>query len=150
VAEALDNLASIASRAARPIRTLRHILTTLMVVPVRSPQPYFHAPPQPLADLRAIGQTTRIERSSLEQVRARIAFLREKTKQASASKAYDFDQRLREIREKEASARATKKAERLAAKEKTRIELAKSTPMNVDSENVMSAMGFAGFGTSKK
>ncbi|KAI0036876.1 hypothetical protein K488DRAFT_40102 [Vararia minispora EC-137] len=100
--------------------------------------------------LRNLGQTTRIERSTVEQVRARIALLREKTKQASASKAFDFDQRLREIRDKEAAARAAKKAERMAAKEKTRIELAKSTPMDVDSENVMAAMGFVGFGTSKK
>jgi U4/U6.U5 tri-snRNP component SNU23 len=103
-----------------------------------------------LLDLRALGQTTRIERSSVEQVRARIAYLREKTKEASAAKAYDFDRRLSEIRDKELAVRAAKKAERKAVKEKTRIELAQSTAMDVDSENMMAAMGFAGFGTSKK
>ena len=42
------------------------------------------------------------------------------------------------------------KEEKKAAKEKTRIELAKSTPMDIDSADTMAAMGFAGFGTSKK
>jgi len=44
--------------------------------------------------LRALGQTTRIERSTVEQVRARIAYLREKTKEASNAKSFDFKQRL--------------------------------------------------------
>lgn len=103
-----------------------------------------------LIDLRALGQTTRIARSTVEQVRARIAFLREKTKEASEAKQFDFDERLRQIRDKELAARATKKEEKKAAKEKTRIDLVKSTPMDVDSVDTMAAMGFAGFGTSKK
>ena len=103
-----------------------------------------------IQDLRALGQTTRIARSTVEQVRARIAFLREKTKEASQAKQFDFDERLRQIRDKEVAARAAKKEEKKAAKEKTRIELAKSTPMDIDSADTMAAMGFAGFGTSKK
>ncbi|VDC06972.1 unnamed protein product [Peniophora sp. CBMAI 1063] len=102
------------------------------------------------AHLRALGQTTRIARSTVEQVRARIAFLREKTKEASEAKQFDFDERLRQIRDKELAARAMKKEEKKAAKEKTRIELAKATPMDVDSVDTIAAMGFAGFGTSKK
>ena len=54
-----------------------------------------------LVDLRRLGQTTRIARSTVEQVRARIALLREKTKEASSAKSYDFNKRLAEIKAKE-------------------------------------------------
>ncbi|KAI0057949.1 hypothetical protein BV25DRAFT_1902369 [Artomyces pyxidatus] len=102
------------------------------------------------AHLRALGQTTRIERSTVEQVRARIAFLREKTKEASSARAFDFERRLAEIREKELAVRAEKKAQKKAEREKTRIELAKDTAMQVDGDDMMNMMGFSGFGTSKK
>ena len=59
-------------------------------------------------DLRALGQTTKISRSTVEQVRARIQMLREKTKGASNAKSYDFEQRLADIKAKEASLRAEK------------------------------------------
>ncbi|KAI0685200.1 hypothetical protein BC835DRAFT_1385528 [Cytidiella melzeri] len=102
------------------------------------------------AHLRALGQTTRIERSTVEQVRARIAYLREKTKEASNAKSFDFEQRLAEVREKEQALRAEKKAQRKAQKEKVLIELAKDTAMVQDDNNMMQMMGFSGFGTSKK
>ena len=57
---------------------------------------------------------------------------------------------LREVEIAKADQEAAKKEEKKAAKEKTRIELAKSTPMDIDSADTMAAMGFAGFGTSKK
>ncbi|KAI0093174.1 hypothetical protein BDY19DRAFT_982961 [Irpex rosettiformis] len=102
------------------------------------------------AHLRALGQTTRIERSTLEQVRARIAYLREKTKEASNAKTFDFEQRLAEVREKEVSLRAEKKAQKRAQKEKVLVELAKDAgTMQVDND-MMAMMGFSGFGTSKK
>ncbi|KIP04107.1 hypothetical protein PHLGIDRAFT_31508 [Phlebiopsis gigantea 11061_1 CR5-6] len=102
------------------------------------------------AHLRALGQTTRIERSTVEQVRARIAYLREKTKDASNAKSYDFEKRLAEIKEKEAAARAEKKAQKQAKREQARVELAKDTAMQQDDSDMMSMMGFSGFGTSKK
>ena len=102
------------------------------------------------ADLRALGRTTRIERSTVQQVRARIAYLREKTKEASNAKAFDFEQRLTEIRDKELAARAEKKAQKKAERDKARLELAQDTTMNQDGDNMMSMMGFSGFGTSKK
>lgn len=102
------------------------------------------------AHLRALGQTTRIERSTVQQVRARIAYLREKTKEASNAKAFDFEQRLTEIRDKELAARAEKKAQKKAERDKARLELAQDTTMNQDGDNMMSMMGFSGFGTSKK
>ncbi|KAI0655907.1 hypothetical protein C8Q70DRAFT_922517 [Cubamyces menziesii] len=106
------------------------------------------------AHLRALGQTTRIERSTLEQVRARIAYLREKTREASNAKSFDFEKRLAEVREKEAAIRAEKKAAKKALRERARVELAKDTATAPESKqedsDMMAMMGFAGFGTTKK
>ncbi|KAJ3513712.1 hypothetical protein NLJ89_g2793 [Agrocybe chaxingu] len=99
------------------------------------------------AHLRALGQTTKIARSTLVQVQARIALLREKTKEAASAKAYDFDKRLEEVKEKERALREQKKAEKKAEKEKAR--LAFITDSNEDSEMAV-MMGFGGFGSTKK
>ena len=101
-------------------------------------------------DLRALGQTTRIERSTVEQVRARIAYLREKTKEASNAKSYDFEQRLAEIKEREAKARAEKKAAKKAEKEKSRMEMIQDVTMQEGNDEMAAMMGFSGFGTTKK
>ncbi|KAL0956429.1 hypothetical protein HGRIS_002577 [Hohenbuehelia grisea] len=98
--------------------------------------------------LRALGQTTKIERSSVQQVRDRIAMLREKTKEAANAKAFDFDQRLAEIKAKENAAREEKKAQKKAQKEKARLELAKEA-MDQD-DDMAKLMGFGGFGSTKK
>jgi U4/U6.U5 tri-snRNP component SNU23 len=100
------------------------------------------------ADLRAIGQTTRLERSTLEQVRARIAYLREKTKEASSAKSFDFDQRLAEVKAKEAALRAEKKARKKVERDKARLELVNDT-VNED-DDMAAMMGFGGFGSTKK
>ncbi|KAI0074360.1 hypothetical protein K474DRAFT_1601521 [Panus rudis PR-1116 ss-1] len=101
--------------------------------------------------LRALGQTTRIARSTVEQVRARIAYLREKTKEASNAKSFDFEKRLAEVREKERALRARKKAEKKAEKQRHRIELAKEVTVDSkEQDDMMQMMGFSGFGTSKK
>jgi len=100
------------------------------------------------AHLRALGQTTKIERSTLAQVQARIAYLREKTKEAASAKAFDFDQRLAEVREKEQALREQRKAEKKAAKDKARLALINDS-QNVDTE-MTALMGFGGFGSSKK
>lgn len=75
--------------------------------------------------------------------------LREKTKEASNAKSYDFEQRLAEIKAKEASLRTEKRQQKQAEKEKVRAELAKdsATPQE---EDMMKMMGFSGFGSSKK
>jgi len=103
-----------------------------------------------VSDLRALGQTTRLERSTLAQVQARIAFLREKTKEASSAKAYDFNQRLEEVKAKEITLREQRKALKKAEKEKVRLELIKDTAMDQDDDDMSKLMGFGGFGTSKK
>ncbi|GBE81433.1 hypothetical protein BKA93DRAFT_815493 [Sparassis latifolia] len=104
------------------------------------------------AHLRALGQTTRIERSTVEQVRARIAYLRDKTREASTAKSFDFEQRLAEVRDREAALRAEKKAAKKALRERVRVELAKETAaVEPQGENdMMQMMGFSGFGSSKK
>ncbi|KAH8828541.1 hypothetical protein DL96DRAFT_1463260 [Flagelloscypha sp. PMI_526] len=100
------------------------------------------------AHLRAIGQTTKIERSTVEQVRARIALLRERTKEASQAKEFDFDQRLAEIKSRESAVRAERKAQKKAAKDKARQELVKET--TAEDVEMAEMMGFGGFGSSKK
>ncbi|KAH8108055.1 hypothetical protein BXZ70DRAFT_33431 [Cristinia sonorae] len=102
------------------------------------------------AHLRALGQTTRIARSTVDQVRARIAYLREKTKEASKAKSFDFEKRLAEVREKEAAARAEKKAQKKAQKEQLRVELVKDVTMQDADDDMAQMMGFSGFGSSKK
>ncbi|KZT26655.1 hypothetical protein NEOLEDRAFT_1168554 [Neolentinus lepideus HHB14362 ss-1] len=99
------------------------------------------------AHLRALGQTTRIARSTVEQVRARIAYLREKTKEASSAKSFDFEQRLTQVREKEAAIRAEKKAQKKAEKERARVELAQEATADTE---MMEMMGFGGFGSTKR
>ncbi|KAG6918536.1 hypothetical protein DXG01_013626 [Tephrocybe rancida] len=101
------------------------------------------------AHLRVLGQTTKLARSTLAQVQARIAFLREKTKAATTAKAYDFDQRLAEVKAKEVALRDEKKAVKKAEKEKARLELIKDTAMAQD-DDMAKMMGFGGFGSSKK
>ena len=93
-----------------------------------------------------------MERSTLEQVRAKIASLRAQTKEASQAKSFDFDKRLAEIREKELAALAEKKAAKKAEREKARLELAQgAAAMQVDGgQDMMDMMGFSGFGSTKK
>lgn len=102
-----------------------------------------------MADLRALGQSTKIERSTVEQVRARIAMLREKTKEASSAKAFDFDKRLAEIKTKEQALRQEKKEQKKAEKERARLELMKDLKPEADDE-MAKMMGFGGFGSTKK
>ncbi|KAF8325152.1 uncharacterized protein EI90DRAFT_2932771 [Cantharellus anzutake] len=96
--------------------------------------------------LRRLGQTTRVARSTVEQVRARIAMLREKTKQESSAKAFDFDRRLEEIRQKEIAEREARKAEKKAARDARLIEVVQDD----ETANMAAMMGFGGFGSSKK
>lgn len=76
--------------------------------------------------------------------------LREKTKEASNAKSYDFEQRLAEIKAKEADLRAEKRKQKQAEKDKLRAELAKDFPGPQEEDDMMKMMGFSGFGSSKK
>ena len=76
--------------------------------------------------------------------------LREKTKEASKNKSYDFEQRLAEIKAKEADLRAEKKKQKQAEKERALAELAKDPSTQQEDNDMMNMMGFSGFGSSKK
>jgi len=76
--------------------------------------------------------------------------LREKTKEASNAKSYDFEQRLTEIKAKEADLRAEKRKQKQAEKEKVHAELAKDFATSKADDDMMKMMGFSGFGSSKK
>jgi len=76
--------------------------------------------------------------------------LREKTKEASNAKSYDFEQRLAEIKAKEASLRAEKLKLKQAERDKARAELAKDLSVPQEEEDMMKMMGFSGFSSSKK
>lgn len=100
-------------------------------------------------DLRKLGQTTQVAKSSVDEVREKIASLRATATQGSKSQSYDFQARLQQIAQEqereERERRARRKANKRAAKEKA----AASQTQDVD-EDVMAAMGFGGFGSTKK
>ncbi|CAG8691548.1 2175_t:CDS:2, partial [Acaulospora colombiana] len=104
-------------------------------------------------NLRMIGQSTRVERSTVEQVREKIAALREQTKEARAAKTFDFERRLAEIKAKEDALRAERKAQRKAAKESKRLDVINAANEDLDmqsKEDITAMMGFSGFGTTKR
>ena len=74
--------------------------------------------------------------------------MKEKTKEASSAKTFDFNKRLAEIRAKEEAIREEKKAAKKAEKEKARMELVKEAV--AQDGDMMAMMGFGGFGTTKK
>lgn len=89
----------------------------------------------------------------MEQVREKIAQLREQTREAQAAKAYDFERRLAEIKANEDALRAERKAKKKAEKENQRMDMLKAVNEDVDMEaqDAMSnMMGFTGFGTTKR
>ncbi|KAG8745723.1 hypothetical protein FRC10_007203 [Ceratobasidium sp. 414] len=96
--------------------------------------------------LRRLGQTTQIARSTLDQVRARIALLREKTKEASTARTFDFEKRLQEVRDTENAARAEKKRRKQERNKPAEVEEVKTE----EDDSMAAMMGFGGFGSSKK
>jgi U4/U6.U5 tri-snRNP component SNU23 len=95
-------------------------------------------------DLKQLGQTTQVARSTVEQVRARLKYWQEEMKQRSKteSRQYDFEARLAEIA---AQQRAEKQQRRAKRKEAHTIQ----RPAVTDAE-AMAMMGFGNFGSSKK
>ncbi|CAE7211912.1 unnamed protein product [Rhizoctonia solani] len=95
--------------------------------------------------LRKMGQTTQIARSTLDQVRAHIALLREKTKEASTARSFDFEKRLQEVRDAEEQTRAEKKR-----RKQEKNKPAEAVEKTEEDESMATMMGFGGFGSSKK
>lgn len=97
-------------------------------------------------DLKHLGQTTRVKRSTLDQVRLRIAELREKSQAAAKAKAYDFEARLKEIKDSETDVRRTKREEKKRKRQLAQQPSAPEGQGQTEEEAQMAAMmGFSGF-----
>ncbi|WVF65991.1 hypothetical protein IAT40_000729 [Kwoniella sp. CBS 6097] len=70
--------------------------------------------------LRMLGMTTQVERSTLSQVRAKIASLRAATANAVTAKNFDFNQRLKAVKDAEEAERQRRREERKRKREKRR------------------------------
>ncbi|CAL9685026.1 unnamed protein product [Knipowitschia caucasica] len=92
---------------------------------------------------RNLGMSMRVERSSLDQVKKR--FEANKKKMEEKQKEYDFEERMKELREEEEKAKAYKKE-----KLKERKRRAEDDVDLEDDDEMAAIMGFTGFGTSKK
>lgn len=113
------------------------------------PLTHFTAMPHRTAtDLRRLGQTTQVARSTPEQVRAHIQELLEKVRSTSAAhQEYDFQERVAAIARQEADRRRERKEKKIQAKrDKEKL----SSGNTADDAAMMQMMGFGGFGSSKK
>lgn len=95
-------------------------------------------------DLRQLGQTTKVGRSTLEEVQAKIQELRERSKKQMDAKKYDFEQRLKEIKELEQTEKESRKEKKKLEKEAAEEAKRKENEENAD-PNMMSMMGFGSF-----
>ena len=95
-------------------------------------------------DLRKLGQMTKVQRSTLQEVQAKIQDLREQTAKKMNAKKYDFEQRLKELKELEDldknAKKEQKRVEKHAAEEVTRKQ--EEASMNPE---MMEMMGFGAF-----
>lgn len=71
-------------------------------------------------DLARLGQTTQVRRSTLEQVQAHIAYLRSSTSEKVTSKNFDFEARLKAVKEQEEKIRQEKKESKKRKREEAR------------------------------
>ncbi|XP_072288408.1 zinc finger matrin-type protein 2 [Eucyclogobius newberryi] len=92
---------------------------------------------------RNLGMSMRVERSSLDQVKKR--FEANKKKMEEKQKEYDFEERMKELREEEEKAKAYKKEKLKERKRRADDDLELE-----DDDEMAAVMGFSGFGSSKK
>lgn len=78
--------------------------------------------PADLSDLAELGQTNIVSRSTVSQVRARIAQLRAETAHKVTAANFDFQQRLNEVRDSEAAEKQRRKEEKKRKREEKREE----------------------------
>uniref|UniRef100_A0A0R3RZJ0 Matrin-type domain-containing protein n=1 Tax=Elaeophora elaphi TaxID=1147741 RepID=A0A0R3RZJ0_9BILA len=90
---------------------------------------------------RNMGMSMKIKRSTLDEVRQRFAF--KKAQKEMQKKESDMHDRLDDLKEEEARMADYKKSKRLEQKKR------KYPEVQVD-EEIAAAMGFGGFGTTKK
>lgn len=104
--------------------------------------------------LMRIGQSTQQDRASLQDVLAMLDRLRQERGAGGNNKsaAYDFDQRIKSIADQQEMERQQRRQKRRDAKnaKKPSTSTAVDQPANDDDDNMLSAMGFGGFGSTKK
>ncbi|CAE1297344.1 SNU23 [Acanthosepion pharaonis] len=89
---------------------------------------------------RNLGMSMRIERSSLDQVKKR--FEMNKRKQEDKKKEYDFEERMKELREEEEKQKAYRRERKKAGKRKADEDYDDVDP------DMAAVMGFSGFGSA--
>ncbi|EFN90017.1 Zinc finger matrin-type protein 2 [Harpegnathos saltator] len=94
---------------------------------------------------RNLGMSMKIERSTLEQVKARFA--QNKKKLEEKKKDYDLEQRVKELKEEEEKIKEYRKEKRKDKKRKIE-ELTEDDAG--PSDEMIAIMGFSGFGSKKK
>uniref|UniRef100_A0A3Q2PR73 Zinc finger matrin-type protein 2 n=1 Tax=Fundulus heteroclitus TaxID=8078 RepID=A0A3Q2PR73_FUNHE len=92
---------------------------------------------------RNLGMSMRVERSSLDQVKKRFEVNKKKLEEKQ--KEYDFEERMKELREEEEKAKAYKKE-----KQRERKRRAEDDVDFEEDDEMAAVMGFSGFGSSKK
>merc|ERR1712111_262093 len=93
---------------------------------------------------RNLGMSMKIERSTVDQVKARFA--QNKKKLEEKQKNYDLEERLTEVKEEEEKAREYRREKK---KEKKRKDDSEDAIQGMDPE-MAAIMGFGGFGSSSK
>ena len=120
--------------------------------------------------LMRIGQSTQQDRATLQEVEQMLDELRSKHAadaerggggKATASASYDFDQQIQQIAEQEQKAREDKREKRRLRKQQSKTSISTThahpipTTAAAEQDNsaetaMMAAMGFGGFGSTKK
>lgn len=90
----------------------------------------------------------RVERSSLDQVKARFA--QNKKKAEEKQKSYDFDQRITDLKEEEERLREYRRDKRKEKKNRKRGGGATQEEEGGGMDDMAAIMGFGGFGGTKK
>ncbi|KAM9807969.1 zinc finger matrin-type protein 2 [Neosynchiropus ocellatus] len=93
---------------------------------------------------RNLGMSMRVERSTLDQVKKRFEV--NKKKMEEKQKEYDFEERMKELREEEEKAKAYKKEKQRKRKRQAEDD----GDDDLDDDEMAAVMGFSRFGASKK
>ncbi|KAM8861190.1 zinc finger matrin-type protein 2 [Synchiropus picturatus] len=93
---------------------------------------------------RNLGMSMRVERSTLDQVKKRFEV--NKKKMEEKQKEYDFEERMKELREEEEKAKAYKKEKQRKRKRQAEDD----GDEDLDDDEMAAVMGFSRFGASKK
>lgn len=94
---------------------------------------------------RNLGMNMKIERSTLDQVKARLEKNKEKVKEESSKqkKEYDFEERMKELKDEEERRKESKREKKKKQNEQEQND-------NDDQDDLAAIMGFSGFSSSKK